>query len=117
MPVSISWDAAVKFLLKTDSGYPKDVGAGYPRKPLGIPSARSPFVQLTTFRPRPFQGSPTQVSSMLKFHTIGAVQKVQADDRAGGYGWGAGHQGVGPDLDSGGIRAIQKHGGLGGTQP
>jgi len=54
---------------------------------------------------------------MLKFHTIGAVQKVQADDRAGGYGWGAGHQGVGPDLDSGGIRAIQKHGGLGGTQP
>ena len=54
---------------------------------------------------------------MLRFHTVGTVQKVHADGWAGGYGWGAGHQGVGPDLDSCGMKAFQKHGGLVGTQP
>ena len=30
----------VEFLLKTDSGYPKDTGVNKPWQPLGIPSAK-----------------------------------------------------------------------------
>jgi len=33
----------VEFLLKTDSGYPKDTGVNKPWQPLGIPSAITPI--------------------------------------------------------------------------
>jgi len=37
----------VEFLLKTDSGYPKDTGQNKPWQPLGIPFAITPIGQLT----------------------------------------------------------------------
>jgi len=36
----------VEFLLKTDSGYPKDTGVNKPWQPLGIPFAITPISQL-----------------------------------------------------------------------
>ena len=37
--LNAAYDLRVEFLLKTDSGYPKDTGVNKPWKPLGIPSA------------------------------------------------------------------------------
>jgi len=39
----------VEFLLKTDSGYPKDTGVNKPWQPLGIPFAITPIGQLHLF--------------------------------------------------------------------
>jgi len=39
----------VEFLLKTDSGYPKDTGVNKPWQPLGIPFAITPIGQLLSF--------------------------------------------------------------------
>ena len=46
----------VEFLLKTDSGYPKDTGVKKPWQPLGIPSAITPIGQLHQSPPSPFPG-------------------------------------------------------------
>ena len=46
----------VDFLLKTDSGYPKDTGVNKPWQPLGIPSAITPIGQLHQFPPSPIPG-------------------------------------------------------------
>jgi len=46
----------VEFLLKTDSGYPKDTGVNKPWQPLGIPSAITPIGQLHQSPPSPIPG-------------------------------------------------------------
>ena len=46
----------VEFLLKTDSGYPKDTGVNKPWQPLGIPSAITPIGQLDQSPPLPIPG-------------------------------------------------------------
>ena len=47
----------VEFLLKTDSGYPKDMGLLYsPWQPLGIPSAITPIGKLHQSLPSPIPG-------------------------------------------------------------
>ena len=46
----------VEFLLKTDSGYPKDKGVIKPWQPLGIPSAITPIGQLHQSPPSPIPG-------------------------------------------------------------
>jgi len=46
----------VEFLLKTDSGYPKDTGANKPWQPLGIPFAITPIGQLHQSPPSPIPG-------------------------------------------------------------
>ena len=47
----------VEFLLKTDSGYPKDTGVTYSTwQPLGIPSAIRPIGQLHQSPPSPIPG-------------------------------------------------------------
>jgi len=43
----------VEFLLKTDSGYPKDTAVNKPWQPLGIPSAITPIGQLHQSPPSP----------------------------------------------------------------
>jgi len=47
----------VKFLLKTDSGYPKDTGVKKPWQPLRIPSAITHIGQLYQSPPSPIQGN------------------------------------------------------------
>jgi len=49
-------DMRVEFLLKTDSGYPKDTGVNKPWQPLGIPSAITPIGQLHQSPPSPIPG-------------------------------------------------------------
>ena len=46
----------VEFLLKTDSGYPKDTGVNKPWQPLGIPFAITPIGQLHQSPPSPIPG-------------------------------------------------------------
>ena len=46
----------VEFLLKTDSGYPKDTGVNKPWQPLGIPSAITPIGQFYQSPPSPIPG-------------------------------------------------------------
>jgi len=46
----------VEFLLKTDSGYPKDTGVNKPWQPLGIPFAITPISQLHQSLPSPIPG-------------------------------------------------------------
>ena len=46
----------VKFLLKTDSGYPKDTGVNKLWQPLGIPFAITPISQLHQSPPSPIPG-------------------------------------------------------------
>ena len=46
----------VDFLLKTDSGYPKDTGVNKPWQPLRIPSAITPIGQLHQSPPSPIPG-------------------------------------------------------------
>jgi len=46
----------VEFLLKTDSGYPKDTGVNKPWQPLRIPSAITPIGQLHQSPPSPIPG-------------------------------------------------------------
>jgi len=46
----------VEFLLKTDSGYPKDTGVNKPWQPLGIPFAITSIGQLHQFPPSPIPG-------------------------------------------------------------
>jgi len=43
----------VEFLMKTDSGYPKDTGVNKPWQPLGIPFAITPIGQLHQSPPSP----------------------------------------------------------------
>ena len=43
----------VEFLLKTDSGYPKDTGVNEPWQPLGIPFGITPIGQLYKSLPSP----------------------------------------------------------------
>jgi len=50
----------VEFLLKTDSGYPKDTGVKKPWQPLGIPFAITPIGQLHQSPPSPIQGLRVQ---------------------------------------------------------
>ena len=46
----------VEFLLKTDSGYPKDTGVNKPWQPMGIPFAITPIGQLHQSPPSPIPG-------------------------------------------------------------
>ena len=46
----------VEFLLKTDSGYPKDTGVNKPWPPLGISFAITPIGQLHQSPPSPIPG-------------------------------------------------------------
>ena len=46
----------VEFLLKTDTGYPKDTGLNKPWQPLGILSAITPIGQLHQSPPSPIPG-------------------------------------------------------------
>ena len=46
----------VEFLLKTDSGYPKDTGVDKPWQTLGIPSTITPIGQLHQSPPWPIPG-------------------------------------------------------------
>jgi len=46
----------VEFLLKTDSGYPKDTGVNKPWQPLGIPFAITSISQLHQSPPSPISG-------------------------------------------------------------
>jgi len=46
----------VEFLLKTDSGYPKDTGVTLPWQPLGLPSTITPIGQLHQSPPSPIPG-------------------------------------------------------------
>ena len=46
----------VEFLLKTDSGYPKDTGVNKPWQPLRIPFAITPIGQLNKSPPSPIPG-------------------------------------------------------------
>jgi len=47
----------VEFLLKTDSGYPKDMRVNKPWQPLRIPFAITLIGRSTSLHPRPFQGT------------------------------------------------------------
>ena len=59
----------VEFLLKTDSGYPKDTGVWTPWQPLRIPFATTPVGQLYQSPPSPIPGdlgrSPSHQSHIL----------------------------------------------------
>jgi len=50
----------VEFLLKTDSGYPKDTVVNKPWQPLGIPFAITPIGQLYQSPPSPIPGDRTR---------------------------------------------------------
>jgi len=60
----------VEFLLKTDSGYPKDTGVNKPWQPLGIPFAITPIGQLHQSPPSPIPGDlgrgPSHQSQVLE---------------------------------------------------
>jgi len=69
----------VEFLLKTDSGYPKDTGVDKPWQPLGIPFAITPIGQLHQYPPLPIQGDlgrgPSHQSHVLEHgDTYGQAQ-------------------------------------------
>ena len=69
----------VEFLLKTDSGYPKDTGVNKPWQPIGIPSAIAPLGQLHQSPPSPIPGDlgrgPSHQSHVLKHRdTYGQAQ-------------------------------------------
>ena len=50
----------VEFLLKTDSGYPKDTGVKKPWQPLRIPFAITPIGQLHQSPPSPIETGHVQ---------------------------------------------------------
>jgi len=69
----------VEFLLKTDSGYPKDTGVNKPWQPLGIPFAITPIGQLHQSPPSPIPGDlgrgPSHQSHVLEHRdTYGQAQ-------------------------------------------
>ena len=69
----------VEFLLKTDSGYPKDTGVNKPWQPLGIPFAITPMGQLHQSPPSPIPGDlgrgPSDQSHVLeRKNTYGQAQ-------------------------------------------
>jgi len=68
----------VEFLLKTDSGYPKDTGVNKRWQPLGIPSAITPIGQLHQSPPSPIPGDrrcPSHQSHVLEHRdTYGQAQ-------------------------------------------
>ena len=69
----------VEFLLKTDSGYPKDTGVNKPWQPLRIPSAITPIGQLHQSPPSPIPGDlgrgPSHQSHVLEHRdTYGQAQ-------------------------------------------
>ena len=57
----------VEFLLKTDSGYPKDTGVNKPWQPLGIPFATTPIGQLHQSPPSPIPGDRARGKWMVFF--------------------------------------------------
>ena len=67
----------VEFLLKTDSGYPKDTGVNKPWQPLGIPFARTPIGQLHQSPPSPIPGDlgrgPSHQSHVLEHRDTAQV--------------------------------------------
>ena len=69
----------VEFLLKTDSGYPKDTEVNKPWQPLGIPFAITPMGQLHQSPPSPIPGDlgrgPSHQSHVLEHRdTYGQAQ-------------------------------------------
>ena len=69
----------VEFLLKTDSGYPKDTGVNKPWQPLGIPFAITPIGRLHQSPPSPIPGDlgrcPSHQSHVLEHRdTYGQAQ-------------------------------------------
>ena len=67
------------FLLKTDSGYPKDTGVNKPWQPLRIPSAVTPIGQIHRSPPSPIPGDlgigPSHMSHLLELrNTYGQAQ-------------------------------------------
>jgi len=63
----------VEFLLKTDSGYPKDTGVIKPWQPLGIPFAITPISQLHQSPSSPIPGDlgrgPSHQSHVLNIES------------------------------------------------
>ena len=68
----------VEFLLKTNSGYPKDTGVNKPWQPLGIPYAITPIGQLHQSPPSPIPGDlgrgPSHQSTCSNIETYGQAQ-------------------------------------------
>ena len=78
----------VEFLLKTDTGYPKDTGLNKPWQPLGILSAITPIGQLHQSPPSPIPGDlgrcPSHQSHVLEHRdTYGQAQVCSSKGHKG----------------------------------
>jgi len=77
----------VEFLLKTDSGYPKDTGVNKPSQPLRIPSAITPIGQLHQSPPSPIPGDlgrgPSHQSHVLEHRDTYGQAQVCSKGRQG----------------------------------